>query len=350
MLTMDGPPVTFTSNAFLPAAHLRDAGLEVHVVSRAGGPEHRRVEGIDVWVEPSTRAVASRIARLRPELYFCESASYGLLFGALGRSWIRNPTPVAGARGVAIQRVLLRAFDAVSFTSPALAAEWTVRPDRLVDLSYPVDVPFWSERPARRAETWAELERDVPRGPSLVFVANYAPLKRHAALVADLAPLLREREDVTLYFVGSGLVPEAYHETAATIARLDLEERVIVLGGLPRERIRDVLAWMDLAVFPTAAETQCLVLYESLLAGLPVVINRLPALVTQFPTLPSYEDGAELRALVAAELDEPGALRRDGWQARVEWADQSRYEQVFADTVDRLLGRSLPWPSGFGTA
>jgi glycosyltransferase involved in cell wall biosynthesis len=121
----------------------------------------------------------------------------------------------------------------------------------------------------RSAELRATL--GAPDGEPLALVV--ARLGREKGL--DLAiEMLARSPEVRLAIVGAGphRAALAAHAAAAGVAG-----RVRFCGALPPAALPDVYASSDAFVFPSATETQGLVLAEALAAGLPIVAADVPA-------------------------------------------------------------------------
>jgi len=343
-LNYELPPKTIEYQTYLPAKLLRDAGFDVHIVSRARPRGHHMVEGVTCWIEPSTSNVVRRLAQLRAEFVYCEATAYGVLFGKAGRrTWHRNPPLASHPASRALQRRAIRWFDAVTITNPAELNAWHLRPRQIVDLSYPVDLKFWRTATDRDPDFWSQRGLPVPRGPVIVCVAGLVRLKRQVELADALAPLLRARPDASLVFVGHPFDRAVHDELIARRAANGVADQVILTGALTHDGVRQVLAWSTVSVIHSEAETQCMAIYESLASGVPVIMSPIPQLQSQFPTLPAPTSDAELRDAVARLIDDPGAVDYQlGTTAeRVEWADRDRHDQNFRETIERLLGRTV---------
>jgi glycosyltransferase involved in cell wall biosynthesis len=323
-----------------PLALLRDAGFEVHAVSRGTSRSAGLIDGVRSWVEPDIARVAGRIALLRPELLFVEASTYGVLLGPLARrSWIRNPAPAAKPAARLLQRAMLRSFDAVSFTNPAARAFWSFPADRHIELPYPLDVAWWASPVPRRDSWWAQRGWRVPAGPVLVCVSAYVRLKRVCELLEMLAPLLAENRSCIAVFVGHQFAePDTAERLRRMPAELGLADQVLVTGWLPQEQIRELLAWATVTIVNSSQETQCLAVYESLAAGVPALISAIPALTSQFPALPSHASGERLRLNLARLLDDPawGQELVRAARDRIAWADLGRHDELFHSTVQQL--------------
>lgn len=343
VLNYSARPAEIAHPVFRPLLLLREAGFEVHSVTRGDTSERVEVDGVVAWVEPTTVSAARRMASLRGELAFVESSSYGVLFGRLGRrSWIRNPQPASHPHLRRLQGVALRAFDAVSFTNPAAPAQWTLRPSQFVDLAYPVDVEWWAQPRPRRPSWWTDRGWPMPQGPVLVCNAALTRNKRQAEMLDALTPFLRANRGAVLVLVGHAAEPEAAAGLAVQPRALGVGDQVRLTGWVSHDDIRDLWAWASVGIINSASETQCIAIYEALACGVPTLISAIPQLTTQFPNLPAHADGRQLLANLERLLAEP-RLREalvESSRPRLAWADIERHDELFHATLARLLGRS----------
>ena len=142
----------------------------------------------------------------------------------------------------------------------------------LPKLSRCVVFPLGVREPAPRNGHSGELDGflkelaalEIPR---VVYLAEMHPVKRHAHLVEELAPLLRSGECV-LVLCGDG--PEA-GRVRQTAERLGVTEQVKMPGHIPRDRIWDVLRACNVGVCSSRSENSPRCVVEPLSAGLPVV-------------------------------------------------------------------------------
>jgi glycosyltransferase involved in cell wall biosynthesis len=324
-----------------PTALLLARGFDVHVLARGTGRGKREIEGVTVWYEPSLSSTAERLIRLRPELAFFEGPSRELaLLPVCHRRWVRTPYRSLQVGKAAAEQALLSAAEAVTFTNPYDATRWWVRHDRRLDLPYPVEVRYWSEPVARDADWWHRRDRCVPSGPVVAYVSNIVKGKRHAELTAALAPLLRRRPDMTLVIVGRTFDLDEMSRLEAVIRREAVADQMWLVGELERDDLRQLYAWTDVHALNTAHETQCMVVYESLAAGVPTLIPAIPSLTQAFPALLDHANGMELQLNVERLLDDRSLgqeqVRRS--RSRVEWADVRRHDRLFAEHCARLLG------------
>ncbi|APF39427.1 glycosyl transferase (plasmid) [Chelatococcus daeguensis] len=143
-----------------------------------------------------------------------------------------------------------------------------------------------------------------------------------------------------LVLVGQG--PE--REALVALAReLGCDERLHLLGEQPAEAIGDILAGLDLFVFPSLAETFGLAVVEAAAAGVPVLAHDLPVLreVLQVDGEPCglFADARDERAFGAAATallcDAAASARLAATGRRLE----RRYSpDAMAAAYERLLG------------
>ena len=336
-------PVGLTHPGMRPSLLLRDAGFELHTVTRGEQAERAEIDGATVWAEPGTAGAVRRMAALRPELLFVESSSYGAVLGSIGRrSWIRNPRVAARPVVRRAQRATLRRFDAVSFTNPAEERFWRVRRGQIVGLPYPVDVGWWSEPVERRESWWTGRGWRVPEGPVLVCNSAFERNKRHAELLDGLAPLLAANPAMVLVLFGHRWVePDVWEMVRTKPGALGIGDQVLATDWISYSEIRELLAWASLTIINSRRETQCLAVYEALAAGVPTLISAIPELTSQFPSLPSHANGSQMRSNVERVLADPAFAARlvESSRGQVARADIARHDELFRVTTEKLLGR-----------
>jgi glycosyltransferase involved in cell wall biosynthesis len=175
----------------------------------------------------------------------------------------------------------------------------------------PPMIPPWPERPVRAPA------RD--RGPRLVYTGKFAPLWGILEMVAAL-PVIRQRfPGAELVVVGDKIHdPREDPSFRPAVERaLRTTEGVRWLGGLPRERVAEVLGAADIGLGVrdprmNASLELSTKLLEYGAAGLPVVCNRTAMherlLGADYPGFVS--DPAELPDVVAALWSDPERWRR----------------------------------------
>ena len=322
------------------AGTLSRIGFDVHAVTRECVVPW---DSLPVWEEGSRAAVIRRIARLSPDLLFCEGGAWHLYALPLARrTWVRSPTHSPSRTKDLVQKALLRRVDAVSICNPWDRQHW--RSFRLVDLAYPLDTAFWSLPTQRDPAFWTRRGLPVPTGPLILCVGQIVGGKRPVELFDALAPLLRARDGVTLLYAGETFDSGVEKLLRARISTEGLSGRVHLPGLIqPREDLRQLFAWTDIHVLNTVRETQCMALYESLAAGVPTLIPAIPNLTSAFPTLLAHRDAAEIRQNVTTVLDDPAFGQELVGRSRpyLLWADNEAHDR----TIERLCEE---WFNGKG--
>lgn len=153
---------------------------------------------------------------------------------------------------------------------------------------------------------------------TIVFIGRMFHLKGvdqlvHAAvMLMKQRPELRFKVDLIGYDAQDGPIG-SYKDYLFTLIPQRLRERFVFTGQLSHEEIARRLAHALFAVFPNRVESFCYALHEAYDAGVPVIINDLPAFRDFF----SHEkncliyDGSTGSLLASMErlIDEPDTLR-----------------------------------------
>jgi glycosyltransferase involved in cell wall biosynthesis len=318
------------------------AGYDVEVISM-GQPGTGELDGLPVWTEDSRRRLAQRLHQRRPDLLFVEGGGGSSLsmFPFARHLWIRSPTVSLRLGGRRLQQLLMRRIDAVSITNPADQLRWRLREGQLVDLPYPVDVEYWRQPVARDPGWWLDRGLDAPTGPVLTYISNVVPGKRQADLVQALDPLLSSRPDVHLVIAGRSFDEQARSALQATIAAATASNRIHYVGEVTHEQARQLYAWTAVHIVHTGLpETQCMVIYESLAAGVPTLISDVATLTSAFPHLPAHGTAEQLRANVSMLLSDPKMAQTavDMSVGRVAWAHVDRHDSLLLTETERLVG------------
>ena len=105
----------------------------------------------------------------------------------------------------------------------------------------------------------------------LVYVGRLAKEKNLDLLFHSLKRIMRKRKDAYLLLVGDG----PYESGCRELCReLKLDGRVVFAGPIPMDQVAKYYLSGDLFTFPSVSDTQGLVLWEALQAGLPCVAVR----------------------------------------------------------------------------
>jgi len=123
-----------------------------------------------------------------------------------------------------------------------------------------------------------------PKEKVLLFVGRIGKEKNVTFLLKAFQIILKDYPDCRLILVGKG--PE--ESRLRRMAReMQIENKLIFTGVLPRQKIVHCYASSDLFVFPSVTETQGLVIGEAKATGLPVIAVRA------FGTAEMVEDGED---------------------------------------------------------
>lgn len=122
------------------------------------------------------------------------------------------------------------------------------------------------------SNTWFRDNYDVKADEKvLLFVGRLGQEKNVTFLLKAFQAVQEQFPETRLALVGKGPQEELLRKMAK---QMDLENKVIFTGVLPRQTIVHCYASADLFVFPSVTETQGLVIGEAKATGLPVVAIR----------------------------------------------------------------------------
>lgn len=115
---------------------------------------------------------------------------------------------------------------------------------------------------------------NIARVARFVFVGRLAPEKNLETLLkafAQVAPLDATLWPWELMFIGEG--PE--RPSLENLAKeLQLEHKVLFMGGLPWYKVPDWLVHCDVLVLPSKSEPWGLVVNEAMVCGMPVIVSK----------------------------------------------------------------------------
>lgn len=130
-----------------------------------------------------------------------------------------------------------------------------------------------------------ETRKQQNNALTIVCVASLEEYKGHPYLIEACAQLKAKGIDIRCLLAGQGIDQP---KIEAHIARLGLNEQVIVLGPQPRNRIKEIVAQADVVVLPSVTTSNGkkegipVALMEALATGKPVVataISGIPELI-----------------------------------------------------------------------
>jgi glycosyltransferase involved in cell wall biosynthesis len=265
--------------------------------------------------------------------------------------WVRvDPLATWGPRRSAL--VLCKSQDSLKALPKSVQARAVVVPEigsPAVDLSQRrVEPQAGSEVAAAMAGVALAPAAAAPRRFKLLFAGRLLGWKGVALALGATERLLQAGHDVQLDIAGDGPL-RAY--LALQIARRGLQDRVHLLGGVPRPELMQLYGQADLFVFPSLHDSSGNVVLESLSRGLPVVcldlggpqnyVDASCGVIVPTEGLSRDQLEAKLAEALAQVLADPARLRGLSRQAAEHAARQS-----WAATVRRsyrVIEERLQW-------
>ena len=195
-----------------------------------------------------------------------------------------------------------------------------------------IDADYWQPDPARgrRARQKYDLTESTPL---IVFVGRICAQKQPKVLAQTALRLAQANADFVLLVAGDG--PDlGWLKTF--IRKNRLERRVRLLGALPNDDIRDLLAAADIFFLPSEWEGIALSVYEAMACGVPVVgadVSGQRELVTpECGTLidrgEETEEARQYATVLAQLLSEPEQRQSMGQHGRQRIQDHFRLEHL----------------------
>jgi glycosyltransferase involved in cell wall biosynthesis len=159
----------------------------------------------------------------------------------------------------------------LSIVSSEHLKRWMVRegasPDRVRICYTNVDTDAWAPDPTRRAATRAEF--GFPDSlPVILFVGRICAQKQPRVLAESLRRLRDGGSRFAALVAGDG--PDL-EELRGFVREHSLESHVGLVGEVPNERVRDLMAAADIFFLPSHWEGISLAIYEAMACGLAIV-------------------------------------------------------------------------------
>jgi len=213
-----------------------------------------------------------------------------------------------------------------------LVERYGVDPARVAVVHHAVGPQF---RPAHAPAAVEALRRRHGLGrPFLYYPAASWPHKNHGVLLEALR-LLADRGRFDGDLVLTGLAREGHGELSGAIRRLDLGDRVRLLGHLPAGELPLLYAAAELLVFPSRFEGFGLPVLEAMASGCPVACadaTSLPEVAGGAALLFDPGSPEQLAERVAQVLEGP-ALRRRLVEAGLRRAAAFSWGRAARETV-----------------
>lgn len=217
-----------------------------------------------VHTHSSKAGILGRAAAVRRRVPWVVHTLHGVAFGATA-SLLENavyvPLEQVAAR---FTHRLISVADAM--TTQALAAG-VGRPEQYVTIRSGMELDPFLAAPALREKVRAELGL-APGELAVGKVARLAPRKGFEDVLHAAARVCRERPEVRFVLVGDGPLRD---DIAARVRTAGLQEKVILTGLVPPDRIPGLMAAFDVLVHASRREGLPRVAPQALLTGTPVV-------------------------------------------------------------------------------
>jgi glycosyltransferase involved in cell wall biosynthesis len=323
------------------------------VIGGVDGPGAARLQAIGVPVTVlgemgagTPLELASRFRRERPALLHLHGSRAGLLGALAARlagvapvvytahmfSFRRQmPAPLVwlATRAERLTAAIADRVICVSASDRDAAAARGLPSARLTVVPNGIDMSRFPAREDRRAELG--IDRDAP----VVGMVGRLVEQKDPLAFAALARAVAERSPAARFLVvGDGpLRPALEHACAELLA----QGRLTVTGF--RDDVPELLATLDVVVFPARWEAQGLALIEAMAAGRAVVATGLPAHAEAVDhersgLLVPVGDAAELARAVSGLLEDAAWRRELGGRARASVESRYRIETMVDATAE----------------
>jgi glycosyltransferase involved in cell wall biosynthesis len=286
-----------------------------------------------VHTHSSKAGIVGRIAAWRERVPAVVHTVHGLAFHPYQSRW-RNAVYIAAER-YAARRCHRIACVAEAMRDRALAADIGRREQYEIVYSGMDVEPYIN--PGVTREVMRESLGIPPAAFVLGTVARLAELKGHDDLLDALAPLMRERPELMLLWVGDGWWRDRLF---GRLEDLGLRDRIVCTGLVPPEEVPRLLTAIDVLAHPSYREGLPRTVTQSLLSGHAVIAydvdgTREVCVDGETGRLLTPGDRDGLRAAVAWMMDHPAE------RARMGHVGQSRCRERFSaramvDHLDRL--------------
>jgi glycosyltransferase involved in cell wall biosynthesis len=170
--------------------------------------------------------------------------------------------------------------------------------------------------------------------PLVVTVSRLVKRKNPALLISAFARVLKVVPDAKLVIAGSGREEDSL---SRQIKRLNITNSVLMLGGLAKEKVAQLLAAADVFALPSKVESFGLALMEASAAGVPVVCSNSGGVPEVFQDgfnallYPPGDDNAMAKAIIC--LIQDGELAKKISANAVETASKFTWEMAAERTV-----------------
>lgn len=341
-------------------------GFESAVLTGDDGPGGARLRALGARVDvlgsmgaTAPNAIAERLRRDRPDLLHLHGSRSGF-FGSIAARRARIAPVIYTAHMFSFRRVLPPPFPwlferleastcsacdrvvCVSRSDRDEAARRGLSPGRLVVIPNGIDLGRFQALEDRREALGLE-----PTAPVVGMIGRLVPQKDPLAFVAMARRVGERLPGARFLVVGDGPLRSELEHRATGLA-----DRLRFLGV--RDDVPELLATLDVVVFPSLWEAQGIGLIEAMAAGRAIVATHLPAHAEAIEEglsglLVPRRDSAAMADAVAALLTDPERRSRLGAAARRTAEGRYRVETMIEATA-ALYREALAARSAFQAA
>ncbi|MBT9252256.1 MAG: glycosyltransferase family 4 protein [Brockia lithotrophica] len=144
-------------------------------------------------------------------------------------------------------------------------------------------------------------------------VGRIATVKQQHLSLEAMLPIMRNNQDVELWFVGPVEEKSYYDYLLDKIKSYDIRNRVRFWGG--QDNLEEFFSVSDLFLMPSIREASGIAFLEALASGVPVIASDIPpfAFAKEYPGvwLVSPEDVGDFSSRIQQVLDEKKRYKRD---------------------------------------
>lgn len=167
---------------------------------------------------------------------------------------------------------------------------------------------------------------------TLVYTARFDIGKSHDTLIDALSILSTKHQNFRLVLIGDGPLRKSIEEK---VSKLKLQNFVVYMGNVKRDKIPELLAKSDIGIFPSEFEGFSIALVEMMAAGLPIVCTDIPVFREVFEDYPNMKYFPSRNHIVLAErineLLESDSLRSQMSKKSIEIAKRFSHQRFIAE-------------------
>lgn len=298
----------------------------VRVLRHAGGWRYGFGNGYQAEQTTFAFSLWRRVAR-DFDILHVQDPNVALVLGRLNRSGLSKPRVILG-HGTDEEAAMLRKFTYLQHLAPCRLEEYLpYKPERQLDFAIPnfVDTTRFQPGPKSMArKQWA-----LP-GDATIFLCVAAIKRFHKRidfLIREFASFVSRTGTKSLLAIAGAR--EADTDEICRLGADLLQEKVVFLQNVPRERIPSIYQACDVFVLASLDEMLPVALLEAMATGMPAVCNHSPVMRWMIGDAGLATDLGEEGSLASAlqDMTEHRDIKAMGCRAR------ERAETLFSEAV-----------------